>query len=159
MRSTMAHVEHKEPVERRWRTEKGIQVDDNLGRQCCGASGMKDAKVGIIVHDQGVLQKWLRTVRAPFVQTPNPCRSALFIIDDEQVVSLLTPEMLSSHAFLIDRTLVNNQCREWQQRVQNGLLVWTPQWRKGSGFSREVDESGACPLEKRLLTASQHPLP
>jgi len=55
MRSRMAYVEHKEPVERRWRTEKCIQVDDDLGSQCGGASGMKDGQPGIIVHDQGVL--------------------------------------------------------------------------------------------------------
>jgi hypothetical protein len=51
----MAHVEHKEPVERRWRTEKRVKIDNDISCQRCGASGMKDAEAGIIVHDQGVL--------------------------------------------------------------------------------------------------------
>jgi hypothetical protein len=49
--SRVVHVEHKEPVERRWRTKKCIQVNDDLGRQRGGASGMKDGQSSIIIHD------------------------------------------------------------------------------------------------------------
>ena len=65
----MGKVEHEQVLVGRWWSEERIQVDDDFGRQRCGASRMKDGQAGIIVHDQGVRREWLRTVRAPFRET------------------------------------------------------------------------------------------
>jgi hypothetical protein len=77
--------ESKQLLVRSWRTEKSIQIDDDLGCQRCGTSSMKDGQPGIIVHDQGVLREWFATVRAPFRETPNPCPKALFIVHNEHL--------------------------------------------------------------------------
>src|SRR5512135_2681430 len=81
----MLWVEHEQVLVGRWWSEESIQVDDDLGRQCCGASCMKDGQPGIIVHDQGVLREGLRTVGAPFRETPNSCPKALFVVEDEHM--------------------------------------------------------------------------
>jgi hypothetical protein len=86
----------------RWRPEETIQIDDDLGRQLCGASGMKDGQTGIIVHDQGVLQKWLRTVRAPFRETLNPCTKTLFVGEDEHNGLSLSHNLSIAHTVVDD---------------------------------------------------------
>ena len=53
---SMLRVEHEQVLVGRWWSEESIQIDDDLGRQCCGASSMKDGQPCIIVHDQGVLR-------------------------------------------------------------------------------------------------------
>jgi hypothetical protein len=79
----MLRVEHEQVLVGRWWSEERIQINDDLGRQCGGASSMKDGQPGIIVHDQGVLRKWFRTVRAPFRETLNSCPKTLFVGEDE----------------------------------------------------------------------------
>src|SRR5450755_359014 len=82
-RSFADWVENKQLVVGcRW-TEERIQIDDDLGRKRCGAGGMKDGQPGIIVHDQGVFRKRFGTVRAAFRETLNPCKKALFVVEDE----------------------------------------------------------------------------
>jgi hypothetical protein len=70
------------------RAKEGIQIDDEIGRQRCGASCMKDSQPGIIVHDQGVLREWFRAVRAPFRETLNACSLSVFIGEDEHDILL-----------------------------------------------------------------------
>src|SRR6266568_5796931 len=81
----MPRVENKQLVVGCWWTEERIQIDDDLGRKCCGAGGMKDGQPGIIVHDQGVLRKRFGTVRAAFRETLNPYPKALFVVEDEHM--------------------------------------------------------------------------
>jgi hypothetical protein len=97
MRS-LGRVENKQLVVGcRW-TEESIQIDDDLGRKRCGAGGMKDSQPGIIVHDQGVLQKRFGTVRTVFRETLNPCPKALFVVEDEHDVLPLSFDLLPTRA-------------------------------------------------------------
>src|SRR6266581_734679 len=83
MRAFADWVENKQVVVRcRW-TEERIQIDDDLGRQCGGAGGMKDGQPGIIVHDRGILRERFGTVRAAFRETLNPRPKTLFVVEDE----------------------------------------------------------------------------
>jgi hypothetical protein len=81
-------IEHKQLPVRLRRAKEGIQIDDEISRQCCGASRMKDSQPGIIVHDQGVLREWFATVRAPFRETLNACPLSVFIGEDEHDILL-----------------------------------------------------------------------
>jgi hypothetical protein len=78
-------VEHKDPVVRSRRTKESVEVYYDFGGERGGAGGMKDAEAGIIVHDQGILREWFRTVGAPFRETPNSCPKALFVVEDEHM--------------------------------------------------------------------------
>lgn len=60
-----------------------IQVNDEIGRKCGGAGGMKDAEACVIVHDQGILFQWFRAVGAAFGETLNPCCDSVFVGHDE----------------------------------------------------------------------------
>jgi len=62
MRAFASWVENKQVVVGGWWTEKCIQIDDDIGCKRGGASGMKDSKPSIIVHDQGVLFQRFATV-------------------------------------------------------------------------------------------------
>jgi len=50
---------------------------------------MVDAVLGIIAHDQWVGIQDFRAVGAALVQAFNPCRLALFVTHDEQMIFLL----------------------------------------------------------------------
>ena len=50
-------IEHKQLLVRLRRAKEGIQIDDEIGRQRCGASRMKDSQPSAIAQDQGVLRE------------------------------------------------------------------------------------------------------
>jgi hypothetical protein len=81
-------IEHKQLLVRLRRAKEGKQIDDEIGRQRCGASRMKDSQPSIIVHDQGVLREWFATVRAPFREILNACSLEVFIGEDEHDILL-----------------------------------------------------------------------
>jgi len=72
----------------RWAEER-VEIDQDLRREGGGTCSMVDGQLGIIAKNEWVGGFGFATVLAPLRETPNACPKALFIVDNEHLVSLL----------------------------------------------------------------------
>jgi YD repeat-containing protein len=126
---------------------------------------MKDGQPGIIVHDQGVLREGLRTIGAPFRETPNSCPKALFVVEDEHMAFSYTNSWKLArsehHAHLlrvsvrIRRETGKGLCQLDGSIRVNHVTVHTPTITTYNAFGEVASVTDA---ETRLTTFEYDPL-
>src|SRR6266699_3686908 len=112
------------------RAEERIQIHHDFCGEFERAGNMVHGLLSIIHENERIRSQGFLAVFALACQTRHPCQSAMVVVHDEHVVSLLHLKRCQRTRSSPGRALVKDQCRKWLQRSQDGLSAWTPQRRE-----------------------------